>query len=74
VNVDREVLAAAFASRVRLAKRSREEAIADAIRELEVTVAWIKSPAKKEGSFLWYCDEFELDAASVRKAIQERKK
>ena len=74
MNVDREVLAGVFASRVRLAKKSREEAAAEAVRELEIALAWVKSPAKKEGSFLWFCDEFDLDASAVRRAIETGKK
>lgn len=72
--VDRETLAAIFASRVSLAKKTEEAAVADARLEWQRTAAWVKSPGKKEGSFLWFCDEFDLDAGAVRKAIAERRK
>ena len=71
--VDREVLAAVFASRVALAKKTEEQAVEDARREHRATLAWIASSSQKERSFLWYCDEFELDAGAVRRAIRERK-
>lgn len=72
-DVDRDTLAAVFASRVSLAKRTEDQAVADARAEWTRTQAWVKSPSAKEGSFLWFCVEFELDAGAVRRAIQERK-
>lgn len=72
--VDRDTLAAIFASRVSLAKKTEDEAIADAQREWTRTQAWVKSPATKQGSFLWMADEFDLDAGAVRRAIAEKKK
>ena len=72
--VDRETLAAIFASRVSLAKRTEDEAAADAREEHRKTMKWIASPARVEKSFLWFCDEFELEADSVRKAIKDRLK
>ena len=71
--VDRETLAAIFASRVSLAKRTEDEAAEDARAEHVKTMKWIASPAKAEKSFLWFCDEFELDAGAVRRAIREKK-
>lgn len=71
--VDRETLAAVFASRVSLAKRTEDEAAADACIEHQRTVKWIASPAKAEKSFLWFCDEFELEPDAVRRAIAERR-
>lgn len=68
---DREVLAAIFASRVSLAKRTEDQAAADARVEHQRTVAWIASNSQKEKSFIWFCDEFELDAGAVRRAIAE---
>lgn len=70
---DREVLAAVFASRVALAKKTVEEAMAEARLEWERTLLWIASNSQKEKSFCWFCDEFDLDAGAVRRAIQERK-
>ena len=72
--VDRDTLAAIFASRVSLAKRTEEEAVEDARREWHKTVAWVKSSAVKQGSFLWCCDEFDLNASAVRRAIDEKRK
>ena len=74
MEVDRETLAAIFASRVSLAKRTEDQAAADARLEHKKTVAWIASPSRKEKSFLWFADEFDLDPGAVRKAIQERRK
>ena len=72
--VDRETLAAIFACRVSLAKRTEDEAAEDARAEHRKTVAWIKSPAKGEKSFLWFCDEFDVEASAVRRAIAEKRK
>ena len=72
--VDRETLAAIFASRVSLAKRTEDEAAEDARAEHVKTMKWIASPSKAEKSFNWFCDEFELEASAVRKAIAERRK
>lgn len=71
--VDREVLAAIFASRVSLAKRTEEQVVNDARLEWRKAQAWIASPATREGSFIWFCDEFEHDPGAVRRAIQERR-
>ena len=70
---DREVLAAIFASRVGLAKKTEEEAAEDGRVEHRKTLAWVNSNSEKEKSFIWFCDEFDLDAGAVRKAIQERR-
>ena len=72
-DVDRDTLAAIFASRVSLAKKTEAEAVADARLEWQRTQAWVKSPALKRGSFLSLCDEFDLDAGAVRRAIAARK-
>ena len=72
-DVDRDTLAAIFASRVSLAKKTEAEAVADARLEWLRTQAWVKSPAVKRGSFLMLCDEFDLDAGAVRRAIAGRK-
>lgn len=76
-DVDRDTLAAIFASRVSLAKRTEEEAIEDARKEYQRVVKWIWSPARKEGSFLWFCEEFGLEPhgpQGVLTAIRERRK
>jgi hypothetical protein len=66
---DRDILATVFASRVSLAKKTQAEALKDAAREWEAATTWIASNSKKEGSFLWYCCEFDLDPGAVRRAI-----
>lgn len=71
--VDREVLASIFASRVALAKQTEEEAAAAARVEHQRCIAWIASNSQREKSFLWFCDEFDLDAGAVRRAIQEKR-
>lgn len=70
VAADREILAAVFASRVALVKKTREQALAEAGEEWDRARAWLESNSKKERSFLWYCLEFDLDPATVRKAMQ----
>lgn len=71
--VDREVLAAVFASMVQLAKKSEDEAAEEARTEHRKVAAWVRSNSQQEKSFLWYCDEFDLSADAVRRAIKERK-
>lgn len=71
--VDREVLASIFASRVALCKKTEDEAVANARIEHQRAVAWAKSSSQKQGSFLWMCDEFDLDASAVRRAIAEKR-
>ena len=69
---DSRVLAATFAARVQLAKLPVHEALQQAEKEWQQTQAWVVSESKKEGSFLWFCAEFELDPSAVRRAIKER--
>jgi hypothetical protein len=70
---DREVLAAVFAARVGLAKKTEEEAVAGARAEHALTLMWVASNSQREKSFNWFCDEFDLDAGAVRRAIQEKR-
>ena len=70
---DREVLSAVFASRVGLAKKTEEEAAAEAVAEHKRCIAWIASNSQREKSFLWFCDSFDLDPGAVRRAIQEKR-
>ncbi len=69
---DSRVLAATFAARVQLAKLPVHEAIQQAEREWRLTQDWVQSESRKEGSFLWFCAEFELDPSAVRRAIKDR--
>lgn len=71
--VDKEVLAAVFASRVSLAKKTEDQAAAEARLEHRRTLAWVASNNQKEQSFIWFCDEFDLDASAVRRAIEEKR-
>ena len=73
-DIDRETLAAIFASRVALAKRTEEEAMADAAAEHRRTLAWVASTSRDEKSFVWMCDEFDVDPGAVRRAILEKRK
>jgi hypothetical protein len=70
---DSRVLAATFSARVQLAKLPVHEAIQQAEREWHATQAWVQSESRREGSFLWFCAEFELDPSAVRRAIKEKK-
>ena len=74
MSVDKQVLRAVFASRVQLAKLTAHEAIQQAETEWQKTQLWVASNSEKEGSFRWYCDEFEMDAGAVRRAIKEKRK
>lgn len=71
--VDKEVLAAVFASRVSLAKKTEDQAAEEARLEHRRTLAWVASNSQKEQSFIWFCDEFDLDASAVRRAIEEKR-
>ena len=72
--VDRDTLAAIFASRVSLAKRTEDEAAEDARAEHRKATKWFNSPATREGSFIWFCEEFEHEPDAVRRAIRNRVK
>jgi hypothetical protein len=72
--VDKQVLAATFAARVSLAKLSEEEAVGQAKVEWQKTQKWVASESHREGSFLWFCDDFDLDPSAVRRAIKEKRK
>jgi hypothetical protein len=74
MDADHETLAAIFASRVALAKKTEEEAVTEARRDYQRTIAWVASSGQKRGAFLWYCDEFDLDASAVRRAITEKRR
>lgn len=71
--VDIQVLTATFEARVRLAKQSREDAIKFAGEEWDRTQLWLKSESQREGSFLWFCDYFDLEPSAVKRAIREKK-
>lgn len=70
---NREVLGAIFASRVQLAKKTEDQAAQEARLEHQRTLAWVESNSQKEKSFLWYCDEFDLEPDAVRRAIKEKR-
>lgn len=70
---DREVLAAVFAARVQLAKKTKEQVLEEATEEHRRTLAWVQSNSRKEKSFLWYCDEFDVEPDAVRRAIREKR-
>lgn len=72
--IDVSVLRAVFAARVQLAKETEEEAVDKCRKDWAITQLWVKSQSEKEGSFNWFCDEFDLDPSAVRRAIQERRK
>ena len=66
---DRETLAAIFTSRVSTCKKSEQEVASEAIAERLRCLQWLKSNKTDEGTFLWFCDEFDLAPDAVRKAI-----
>jgi hypothetical protein len=74
MDVDLDVLRSIFASRVQLAKRTEEEAGEDAKIEHRRCLAWVKSSSAKEGSFIWMCEEFDLEVTAVRRAIETKAK
>ena len=71
---DRETLAAIFTARITLARKTPDEAAEDGRTERVSCIKWMRSSSTKEGSFLWFCDEFDLDPGAVRKAVKERQK
>lgn len=70
---NREVLAAIFASRVQLAKKTEEQAVAEARLDYQRNLAWVESDSQKVKSFRWFCDEFDLEPDAVRRAIRENR-
>lgn len=73
-DMDREVQAAVFASRVALCKKTEPEVIADALAEWKKALKWAASPSLKDGSFLWFADEFDIEPSAIRRAIVEKRK
>lgn len=69
--LDREMLASIFAARVSLAKKTEAAAMEEARREYHRTLAWTFSSSQKEGSFRWFCQEFDLDSGCVLRAIEK---
>ena len=74
IDHDRETLAAVFASRVALAKKSEEQAVEESKLDWARAVKWVSFKDDKEGSFLWFCDYFDLEASAVRRAIEKGRK
>jgi hypothetical protein len=74
LDADYEILASTFASRVQLAKMSEGEAVEEARVDFRKAIAWVDSPSKAAGSFLWFCEELNQDPAAVRRAIKEKRK
>jgi len=72
-NEDIARLAAVFENRVKLAKMTEDEAAEEVRLEHRRVLKWLDAKTEKQGSFLWFCDVFELDAGAVRKAIAERR-
>ncbi len=72
-DMDREVQAAVFASRVALCKKTEPEVITDALSEWKKALRWLASPGTKEGSFLWFADTFDLEPSAVRRAVEQKR-
>lgn len=71
---DVNVLRGVFAARVQLAKMPAQEAIKQAYSEWYSAQRWVASTSKKEGSFNWFCQEFDLDESAVRRAIDKARR
>lgn len=69
IDTDRETLSAVFEARVSLAKISEEQAVIDARDEWHKTQKWVRSPARRQGSFVWMCDLFGYEPSAVRRKI-----
>jgi len=67
--LDRDILAATFQSRVRLAKVDLPKALEEASTEWEANRQWFLASTKAQGSFAWYCTEFDLEPSAVLKAV-----
>lgn len=72
MNVDLAVLQSLFESRVNLSKMTEMEAVTQARDEWVRAQTWVLSESKAQYSFLWHCDQFDLDPSAVRRAIRER--
>lgn len=70
--MDREVQAAVFASRVALCKKTEQQVHDDAVVEWKKALKWLAAKTDKEGSFLWFCDTFDLEPSAVRRAVEKR--
>ena len=67
--LERDVLAATFQARVKLARQSRDNAAKEADTEWLSNREWFLSTRRVPGSFLWMCDEFDLEPSAVRKQV-----
>lgn len=68
MNMDRAILSSVMLARIMTAKLSLDDAMEMARGEWEADVLWITSNAKGEGSFLWFCDQLDLEPDAVREA------
>lgn len=73
-DIDSETLAAVFASRVALAKKTEDEAVAEIRTERLKAIQWAESKSQAQFSFLWCCDFFDMEPSAVRRAIREKRK
>lgn len=65
------MLAAIFASRVSLAQKTEEEAVAEARELHKSAIEWMRADGQRRYSFCWFCDVLGLDAKAVRRVAKE---
>lgn len=66
---DIAVLASVFVARWDLYKMPLERARSEAEDEWYETREWFRSDSTSRGSFLWFCEQLNLNPASVHAAI-----
>jgi len=69
MNTDRTILSSGMLARAKRARLSWEEAKNEAGEEWCSNHRWLASKAEGRGSFLWFCEQLDLEPDAVREAI-----
>ncbi len=66
VSTDRTILSSLFLSRFDLYSMNLKDAVQEAKLEWHKNRRWFRSNDTGEGSFIWVCDQLDIDPAVVR--------
>lgn len=69
MNMDRTILSSVMLARVKLAQVSREQATLEASEDWFENHVWFGSPSTKSGSFIWFCEQLDLEPSAVRASL-----
>jgi len=71
MNLDRSILATLMQARISQARITQAESQEIAAEEWEENRQWFASNSAAEGSFLWFCQQLDLEPGAVREAITD---